>query len=491
MNISSHYLIAVVGAALVATPLAATAQANGQSAAADTVALSLDQALAGVMASSQEARLARSELTVAAQQVRAARSAALPTLNGSINYTRTFETPFSGGGSALPDSLRFEPDTTASLNDRVRYIERNAKNAGLEGFGALFGNLPFGRENTYVAMLTAAQPLYSAGKVGAALRIATEYRSAAELGLEEKFSELELRTRTAYVRAQLAQELERIASAAVEQADAFLAQERLRLETGVASELDVLRAEVAAENLRPDLVAARNAASVATLDLKSLLNLPATTTLALTTPLAVPTAAVLAADVTLDRAELAQRPAVQAAERGVAIKQQQIRIARAGGLPSINLRVNYGKQAFPSTVFGLSDATWLSDVNAVVGVSIPFFTGFRVSAETEQARIALDQEEMKLDQLRESVGLQYEQAVGERARAAASLAARTRTVAQASRVHDLTVLRYEQGLATQLEVSDARLALLRARTSLAQATADYHLAAAAVVRALGETTVSH
>jgi len=46
----------------------------------------------------------------------------------------------------------------------------------------------------------------------------------------------------------------------------------------------------------------------------------------------------------------------------------------------------------------------------------------------------------------------------------------------AQRVYDLTVLRYDRGLATQLEVSDARLSLLQARSNLAQAIADYHIA---------------
>ena len=46
----------------------------------------------------------------------------------------------------------------------------------------------------------------------------------------------------------------------------------------------------------------------------------------------------------------------------------------------------------------------------------------------------------------------------------------------AQRVYDLTVLRYDQGLATQLEVTDARLSLLQARTNLAQAITDYYIA---------------
>jgi len=473
---------------LVAYPL--QAQAPVARTPDDTILISLNDAVRTVLGRSQEAQLARSEMGIADQQVRAARSAALPTLSGVINYTRTYETPFRGGGFTLPDSLRFEPDSNAALADRVSYLERNAGNAGLAGFGSLFSNLPFGQLNSYVATLNVSQTLYAAGKVGAALRIAEAFKGATQAGVTEQLAELEFRTRTAYVSAQLSQELELIATVAVEQADNFLAQERLRFESGVASELDVLRAEVSAENLRPDLVRARNASAVATLDLKALLDIPPATPLRLSTALDVQTAERRVSDAARRADALDDRPALKAAERTVAIRREQLRIARAGHLPTVSLRANYGRQAFTQTVFGFNGVDWRNDFNAVVGVQIPIFSGFRVDAEAEQATVALAQEELRLTQLREGVALQYERAVGERERAEASLAARERTVAQATRVHDLTVLRYEQGLATQLEVADARLGLLRARTALAQATADYHLAAAAIVRALGETTVS-
>src|SRR5690606_34107687 len=111
------------------------------------------------------------------------------------------------------------------------------------------------------------------------------------------------------------------------------------------------------------------------------------------------------------------------------------------------------------------------------------FNGGRRAAELGQARVALEQSRLQLSQLQESVQLQYEQAWGERERARETIAAREATVAQAQRVYDLTVLRYEEGLATQLEVSQSRLELLQAVTNRAEASADYHLADAGLARA--------
>lgn len=457
-------------------------------ASTDTVAITLEEALARATGESQEVRLARSEVALAEAQVTSARAAAFPQLDGSINYTRTFDSPFRTSGISLPDSLIFDPDTTASLLERVRYLERRAPSAGLGGLGSLFGDLPFGQQNSYVAALTGTQTLFSGGRIGAGLRIADEYREATQLGVTEQVAEIVLQTRSAYLRALLSQELERIAAAAVTQAETFLAQERLRLEAGTSSELAVLRAEVALENLRPDLVEARNASELAALDLKRLVDIPLTSPVALTTPLRAPSESELAESRVPAELLVSQRASVQAAERQVAIREQQVRIARSAYLPSIDLRVNYGRQAFPGQVFDLGGQPWRTDFTAVFGVKVPIFSGFRTQADVEQARVTLDQERLRLTQLRENVQLQYEQALGERERAASSLTARQRTVEQAQRVHDLTVLRYEQGLATQLEVTDARLSLLQSRTNLAQAIADFHLADAGVTRALGTTT---
>jgi outer membrane protein TolC len=486
-------IAAVLAGALLARPAAAQGAAPASArAATDTVALTVGEAVGRAARGSQEVRLARAAVDLAGTQVTAARAQALPQIDGTLSYTRTFASPFSGGGGGftLPDSLRFDPDSSAALVERIRYLEENTPNAALGALGSLFGNLPFGQKNAYTAVISGTQVLYAGGRVGAALRIASDYRDASRYTFREEISDVEEQVRTAYWRAALAQELGAIAQAALDQAERFLAQERLRKEAGTASELEVLRAEVDAENLRPQLVAARNAAELALLDLKRLVEIPLAQPIRLTTPLTAPDGALLASvSGAVPSGALDDRPAVAAAEKQVEIRDEQVSIAKGSFLPSVSLRVNYGGQLLPPTTFGFSDTDWRKDVSATVGVSVPLFSGFRRKAELDQARVELERARLQLAQLREGVQLEYEQARGERERAATSIAARERTVQQAQRVHDLTVLRYEKGLATQLEVSDARLALLQARTNLAQAVADYHIADAALQRALGRSSV--
>jgi len=447
---------------LLALFLAAAPAALAQRpAGSDTVRISLDEALARAGAMGEEARIARANVGIAATQVKSARSAALPALDGSFTYVRTYASLFQV--KASPGSV----------------------DSSLAPLAKLFSNLPFGRVNQYTANVTATQAIFSP-RLGSALRIATSFESAAKLGLREQLAEIEYQVRTAYARAQLAAELEASAREAVAQAARFLDQERLRLSAGTSSDLDVLRAEVSLENLKPQLVDAQNAAALATLDVKRLVNVPLTAPVVLTThlepPKVLPTDGIDPATVVTDRA------AVRAEQQQVHIAKEIVNQAIAAYIPSLDFRMSLGRIMYPQEVWGLSGRNWLTDWNASLTFKVPLFNGFKRGADLTQARLGLQQEEMRLAQLREAVTLQYEQARGERSRAAASVAARQRTVEQAQKVYDLTVLRYDQGLATHLDVSDARLGLLMARANYAQAVAQYYIADAGLQRALGASS---
>jgi outer membrane protein TolC len=445
--------------------------------------LSLDAAVQRALDESEEVGLARAQVDLADAQVRQAYASLYPQVNGSIGYTRTLASSFdTGGGFALPDSLQFNPDPNAPIEERIRYLEENTPNAALGALGGLFSNLPFGQENVYALGLSGSQTLFSPS-TGPALRIARSVREAAQLALVEQTADLRLQVEQAYIQALVAQELVGISEAAIAQAQAFLDQARLRLEAGRASELEVLRAEVELENLRPQLVQALDAADLATLNLKRLTNVPYDQPVVLTTPLTLPPPEALDVPALDPAAVVAGRAAIRAAEAQVAIGEQQVRIQRRAYLPSIALQTGYQRQFVPEGTFDFSGGDWRTDWTVGVNIQVPIFDGFRRRAQLQQARVQLTQVELQRDQLVENVGLQVEQAQREKGRAAALIAARQRTVEQAARVFRLTELQYREGLATQLEVSTSRLNLLQARSNLVQALAAFYTAESDLARA--------
>jgi outer membrane protein TolC len=458
----------------------------------DTVELSLTSALSLALERSEEVRFAEQQVRVASAQVRSARSSLLPQINTQIGYTKTLRSVFQGAGFEVPDSLRFEPDSLASLAERIGYLERNTPNAAFGALGSLFGNLPFGRENAWTAAATLSQPLFSGGRIMSGVQLARHAETAAEASLREARSDISLAVRQSYYGALLASEAEEIVAASVDLAEQHLDRVRLLLETGQASELDALRAEVELENLRPQLVQARNARQLAALNLKRLVNVPIDAPVRLSTQLsAVDPALPDPADVqlpTLSEAErqLERRASIEAAEQQIEMRREQVDMARGAYLPSVNLMANLSRQAFPT---GFVPNDWQDDWTVGFVVQWPLFQGLRRGAEVDAAQAQVRQAELQADQLRQGVRLEYEQAQGELEQARAQIAAATRTVTQATRVYELTELRYTEGIATQLDVSDARLALQQARMNEANAYHDFYLALARAERALGVTLI--
>ena len=420
----------------------------------DTLHLTLDQAVQRALDRSFAMRLARADVLDADGQVREAFSAALPQVTGTLTYTRQFASIYKGLGGTDTSSL-----------------------------GGLFKNTPFGAPNAWNFQIQATQTLWSGGKVGSGLSAARAARNIAALGASETTAEVSFQVKQAYWNAALQSRLLEIASENLDQARAQLRQVQLFRQAGTRAEYDLLRAQVDAANQEPAVVAARNDLDLAVLELKRLLDLPADQPLALATPLESPEATIPV--VATDSIGGPDRPALAQAEATVRQQKELLDVARADRWPTLSVATTYNEQAFPQSVFPSTVDQFRRGWNGEVKLSFPIFTGFRTGARVEQARAALQRAEAQRDQVHKQVELDVARARAEVARAQALLAARRETVRQADRAQHIAGVRYTNGIATQLEVSDARVAAQQSQVNEVQATRDYVVALARLERALG------
>jgi outer membrane protein len=420
---------------------------------ADTVRLTLDEAVRRAVDSGEELRRARATLRDANGQVREAFAGALPQVTGSVVYTRQFASIFEGASN----------DTT---------------------LGPIFANSPFGAANLWNVELRATQTLFAGGKVGAGVSAARSFRQGAAADLEEATADVVFRVKRAYLEAAYAGRLRDIAVANLRQARDHLSQVQHFRQVGTRAEYDLLRAEVDAANQEPAVVAAENGHTLALLELKRLINLPADQPVTLATALESADGSIpVVAEDSLAAVPPA-RPVLTAADAAVAVREQALRIARADRWPTLSVGTTLSHQAFPQEVTPFN-AQFHRNWNAELRLSFPVFLGLRTVGSLERAHAALDQARAQRDQTRELVALDVTQARAELARTQALLAARRGTVRQAQRAQHLAGVRYANGMATQLEVADARVLAQQAEVNQVQATRDYLLALAQLERALG------
>ncbi len=447
----------VLAAALLCCSGATAAGAQAPS-VGDTLTLTLTEAVDRGLRDSEEVRSARTGRRIADAHVTQARAGAFPQVSTSLVYTRTLASIF--------DDISFGPPP-GEVDD--------------PGLGDMFGDLPFGRPNIWNAALTVTQPLYSGGRIGTGLEIARHVRRAADLEVVEAEAELALQVRTAYFQTVLAGEFVAIAREAYELASAQLERVELFRRQGTASDFDVLRARVERDNLEPSIVEARNARAVAELNLKRLINVPAYQPVSLVTPL---DPRLVDVDASVLRESLGRRAALGALDAVIAAREGAVQIARAERLPTFGMAATFAYQSFPIPVTPI-DADWRRDWMVSFQMSVPVFTGFRTHGQVQQTQGELDQARLQRDQVREGMALELEAALGEFESARAQIQARRATVDEARRTLELAELRFRSGLATQLDVSGARLLLEQARVNEAQSLFNYMHALARLERVSG------
>jgi outer membrane protein len=456
-------IAALCGVLLLLAASPAFAQRAG--APGDTVRLSLDEAVTIGLRVGDEVRLSAAQADIADAQFDAARATLLPQLRINSAYTRTFESARSNAVSAV-----------------------------------------FNQPNTYSVSGNLSQTLFQGGRLVATARAASALAAASRLSADERKALFTVEIQRAYLGALLAERLVELQETNLRLASSRLTQVQQFQAAGRAAQYDVLRAKVERANIEPLAIEARNDRDLLHLELKRLLNLPVEQTLALTTRIDPDAAQTLVASY-IDSTASPDRPALRAAELRARSRRLAITAARAEFMPTITAFFQSGFQAFPPPGVGFplqrggvdaafcptgspagrlcQNGGWFEDRNMGIQFSWPVFDGLRAKSALELARANIRIAELELRQEREQVSVEVARARAELQRAKAVFDARRETSTEANEAFRLASLRFSRGLSTQLEVSDAQLALLTAEGGSARATYDLFLATAELARALG------
>jgi outer membrane protein TolC len=443
---------------------AAQAQSPASSLASDTLRLSLGDAVSMAMRQSDEVGISAAQIDVADALYGSARANMLPQLRLNTAYTHVFE---SARGQAV---------------------------------GTVF-NQP----NTYTGNLNLAQTVFQGGRLISATRAADNTRQAARYDEKEQRSIVTLQVARSYLQVLFAERMLELQAQNLTLASNRLAQVEQFERAGRAARYDVLRSRVERANIEPLSIQARSDRELALLELKRVLNVPVEQPIALVTRVDSAAAALLVAAV--DSSAIPDRASVRSAELNAAAKRLGVSVARGDFYPAISVFFQSGYQAFPGVGQGFprsfgelttnacpigsaagrvcQNGGFFSDRQAGVNISMPVFDGFRVKSNLNLAQAQSRLADLQLRQQREAVSVDVARARAELRRAGAVFAARQQNSQEADEAFRLATLRFSRGLSTQLEVSDAQVALLTAQSTEARATYDLFLASADLARSLG------
>lgn len=461
----------------------ATAQWGANETTSDTIGL--ERAIALALTHNHELAQAAAALHGAGGRVREAWASVLPDLRSSASYQRNFRVQ-----EAFLPAIFFDPDADPEEVVPVR----------------------FGADNSWQAGLTLSQPLFEVSAfigVGAAAR----FRALEEERVRGVAQNVVTGVRRAYFDVLLAAEQVRLTAQSVERVRQTLAETRALHRAGLASEYDVLRVEVQLGNLEPNLQRARDARQAAARRLATVMglapdaafavegrlhevnvedparNAPANVALLRLAGAAAPGPAGYDS---LYAAALGRRTDVRQARLAIELEEARYAAERAEFFPKLTVFGNYSvfaQQNDPLNFFG-TERNRSTSFHGGVRVELPIFTGFARSARMQQARANVRQQTERLALVEKQTADQVRTLLDVLAETRRRVASQGHAVAQARRGFEIASAEYRAGVGSQLQITDAEVALRQSEFNYAQAVYDHLLARADLDAALGTAPVA-
>lgn len=330
----------------------------------------------------------------------------------------------------------------------------------------------------YTHSLQLQKNFYDGGRRSAQQSIAEIGLDVTRRSLQQTRDDVTMEAKIAYFEVLRARRLRDVGQETLKAAEEHLRVTKARFQAGVTARFDVLRSEAEVEDTRQTLIDDEAIVEFAESQFNTVLGRP------LTTPVNVASIEEMpVVDVTLAKAlETAHvhRPELLALQQQVDIAQQQIRVARSGWKPNLDLVSNYDRSK--ATAFQKSTSYAITAI-----LTVPLFDSGLARSQVAEAQKSLKETEQNVESVRQRVELEVKQAYLNLSRARQRRVTAEKQLAAAAESLRVSGVRYNAGVGTNVEVMDARVAWTRAQWNQVNALYDYHVALAQLEHAMGTT----
>jgi outer membrane protein TolC len=419
-------------------------------------------------------------------------------------YTTAQEQVSEAWGQVMP-SVDFDASYTRNISPTVNFLPAQIfdPTAGPDDYIGV----QFGADNTYSSTIAVEQPLFRAG-VFVGLGAANRFESLQQEVVRGQAQGVVTQVRMSYYELLLAQEQVRLTAKSVDRVRHSLKETRALADAGLSSEYDVLRLEVELANLEPNLRRAENAVAQSRRQLAVQANLGDLESLRVTGTLAEIDLANPDGNSEANREILTFAGVEPNTDGGYAVEQvgdlrsdirqltltedlrhAEMRAEQATYLPEITLFGSYVISAQNNgspTWFGAGSGGQRAYSRfAGVRVTVPIFQGFQRDARVDQRRAALRQAQAQTEQTLDLARTEVRGIVENADEARQRATGQSLAVTQAQRGYEIASAQYREGLGSQLELTDAEVALRQSEFNYAQAVYDYLVARAQLDEAAG------
>lgn len=266
--------------------------------------------------------------------------------------------------------------------------------------------------------------------------------------------------------------------------DSLLSDTRVMYDNGFAEKIDVSRLKVQYNNLKVQVENTGKLLVISRDLLKFQMGMPISQELTLTDKLEE----VAFTDPTVDDDfNYAERIEYSQMQTNMALANLDLKNNRVQYLPTLYANFNYGYNTQTSESDQLFKTNrWLNYGATGLSLNIPLFDGFLKSNRIQKNKIQIRQIEQSFEQLENTIDLQIKQAKINMANSLEQMKAQRENMDLAEEIYNVTKIKYQEGVGSNLEVVEADADYKEAQTNYYNALYDALVAKVELEKAYGE-----
>lgn len=147
----------------------------------------------------------------------------------------------------------------------------------------------------------------------------------------------------------------------------------------------------------------------------------------------------------------------------------ELKLEKSKALPSLSANYNFGYNAFDEKfTFFDTNQKWYNYSFLGVSLNVPIFSGFRRSARTQQAKIAVEQSQTQLTETEQRLKLQYENELSRYEFSIEEYDTAKDNLRLAERIENKQQIKFTEGLSTSFDFAEAQRQLYSAQQNFLQ-----------------------
>jgi outer membrane protein len=455
--------------------LASAAMYSSQAQDSTRHAFSVKQSVDYAMKNSVQVKNALLSIQIQQQTNKEITASALPNITGSLDVNYYPKVPVQSFPNFISQA------TYGVLEDEGVKNGSGQPIVSPSDFG--FIQAQFGTKYTGNVGVSLSQLLFD-GQVFVGLQARAASIQYATKGVEVTQEMIKANVYKVYYQLAVAKQQMGTIDANIERYEKLLHDTKAFFDNGFAEKLDVDKADVTLANMRTEKVKLDNQIRTGLLGLKLLLGMPVKEELVLTDTLVSEEIK----EGILDTAySYNNRKEYELTELEKKLGEYNIRRYELSKLPTVALLGNFSKNAQRNS-FNFFDfsQTWFTTALVGVKVSVPIFEGFAKNARISKAKLQLQQTENNLQDLKLTIDNEVETARINMSSAVLTMDLQRKNMQLAENVYNQTKKKYEQGLGSNLEITNAQAELRTAQVNYYSAMYDAVIAKVDYLKAVGK-----